>query len=158
MKCQFLLTTVLLQVLPFAAAFAAGPEALPTASELTPKLVQKLRAPFEGKEELQCDSVEVSRKEVLTFVRAQRENAKAWKVTFKRPFECRWQEPRKQPWGAEGAGEEGKRLWIAQTRGVVWITVRNGAPRFDLEELRIGQKAASTTPSPSPSPGASPSR
>lgn len=145
-------------MLPLAHARAAAAGELPSPAVVIPQLVEKLRVPFEGKDALQCDSVQKAQSEVLSFHRTTLAGAPAWKVTFRRPFECRWQEPRKMPLGMESV-EAGKRQWVSQTRGVAWITSKKGALKIALEDLQVTQRASpapSPTPSPAPSPTPSP--
>ncbi len=130
---------------------------LPSAESILPRLVAQLRAPFEGKEGLECDPIDKVAREVLQLDRVTRAGAPAWKATFKIPFECRWTESRSHAFGAEASVDPGKRTWLARTRGTAWATTQsNGGLRFDLEDIHVSQRALpmpvpSAKPSPKPS-------
>ena len=128
----------------------------PSRGVVAEKLADKLKAPFEGKEALECDSKSKVRKEVVDLEPVLMHGAGAWKALFKHPFTCRWNEEKPAPIGSESSSSR-LRHWISKTSGVAYIARRSdGTDAFDLGGVKIAQKDAGPAPEAAPAPVPSP--
>ena len=125
----------------------AQADRFPSESEVAPRLVEQLSEPFQGRRDLKCDSTETLLSEVLRFQRTQRDGQRAWKITFKRPFECRWMEEKRTA-SAEESATTSRQMWLSQTTGTAWVTGKEGGVKYWLENIQVSQKPYQLVPPP----------
>lgn len=125
----------------------AQADRFPSESEVAPRLVEQLSEPFQGRRELKCDSPETLLHEVLRFQRLQRDGQRAWKITFKRPFECRWVEEKRTA-SAEESATSSRQMWLSKTTGTAWVTGKEGGVKYWLEDIQVSQKPYQLVPPP----------
>lgn len=132
----------------------AQADRFPSENEVAPRLVEQLSEPFLGRRDLKCDSTDVLVSEVLRFQRVQRDGQRAWKITFKRPFECRWVEEKRTA-SAEEAATTFRQMWLSQTTATAWVTGKDGGVKYWLEDIHVSQKPYQLVPPPGAVPAPS---
>jgi hypothetical protein len=125
----------------------------PSRGVVAGKMRGKLMAAFEGRSALDCDSMDKVRKEVLELEPVRKGKGGAWKIRFKRPFECRWTENKPS---AVGEPLAGRRQWTSRTTGSALVWLRGEETVFELEGLQVSQKSKALK-EPEAAPSASPS-